>query len=408
MDIGFIGLGKLGKACAEVIAKKGYNVAGYDIAPVTSEVVAVKNTIKDCVTDRDIVFVAVPTPHSPEYDGRYPTMHLPPKDFDYSIVKSVITEATSHMNKNQILVLISTVLPGTVRREFQQLVKNVKFVYNPYLIAMGSVEWDMVNPEMVIIGTDHGSITDEAADLIDFYKNIMENDPKYHVGTWDEAECIKIFYNTWISTKIGLSNMIMDVSERLGNINVDIVTTALSQASMRITGPQYMKAGMGDGGACHPRDNIALRYLAKELDLKYDLFDAIMGAREQQAFNLANELVTHSQKNGYPIYIHGKAYKPKVSYEDGSYSILIGEYCKKLGVEPSYIDPLTGDNNVPVGPCVILLAHSPSTTYKYTRQNNTDVLYCEIPDGSIVVDPWRSYYNDSCTVIHYGNTRKDV
>lgn len=408
MKIGFVGIGKLGKACAEVIARKGYDVSGYDVAPVESDLITVKTTIKECVFDRDIVFVAVPTPHSPEYDGRYPSMHLPPKDFDYSIVISVITEATKHMNNNQILVLISTVLPGTVRREFQHLVENVKFVYNPYLIAMGSVEWDMVNPEMIIIGTEQGEMTDEATTLIGFYKTIMENNPKYHLGTWDEAECIKIFYNTWISTKIGLSNMILDVAERLGNINVDIVTTALSQATMRITGPQYMKAGMGDGGACHPRDNIALRYMAKELDLKYDLFDAIMGAREQQALNLAYELVSQSHKHLYPIYIHGKAYKPKVSYEDGSYSILVGEYCKKLGVDPIYVDPLTGDANSPSGPCVILLAHSPSTTYKYTRQDDIDVLYCEIPDGSVVVDPWRSYYNEKCTVIHYGNTRQHV
>jgi UDPglucose 6-dehydrogenase len=408
MKVGFIGLGKLGKACAEVVAKKGYNVTGYDVTTVSSDYVAVKENIKECVQDRDMVFIAVPTPHSPEYDGRYPTIHLPPKDFDYAIVKSVLTEANKHMNKNQILILISTVLPGTVRREFQNLVENVRFVYNPYLIAMGSVEWDMVNPEMIIIGTEHGSVTDEAGDLITFYKSIMENNPEYHVGTWDEAECIKIFYNTWISAKIGLSNMMLDVAERLGNINVDIVTTALSRATKRITGPQYMKAGMGDGGACHPRDNIALRYLTQELDLRYDLFDAIMGAREQQAYNLASELVKHSQVCKFPIYIHGKAYKPKVSYEDGSYSILVGEYCKELGVTPFYIDPLTGDSNVPEGPCVLLLAHSPSTTYKYTRQNDIDVLYCEIPDGSVVVDPWRSYQNEKCTVIHYGNTRNNV
>ena len=51
-----------------------------------------------------------------------------------------------------------------------------------------------------------------------------------------------------------------------------------------------MKAGMGDGGGCHPRDNIALRYMAKELDLGYDLFDSIMGAREIQAKNIADRL----------------------------------------------------------------------------------------------------------------------
>ena len=87
----------------------------------------------------------------------------------------------------------------------------------------------------------------------------MENDPRYVIGTWDECECIKVFYNTFISTKIGLVNMIQDVAEKQGNINVDVVTTALAKSDQRIMGPSYMKAGMGDGGACHPRDNIALR-----------------------------------------------------------------------------------------------------------------------------------------------------
>jgi UDPglucose 6-dehydrogenase len=171
-------------------------------------------------------------------------------------------------------------------------------------------------------------------------------------------------------------------------------------------GPQYMKAGMGDGGGCHPRDNIALRYMAQELDLGYDLFDSIMNAREIQAENLALKLVNLANKHNYPIYIHGKAYKPKVSYEDGSYSLLVGSYCSKHGIEPIYIDPMTDDINQPQEPCVILMAHSASTTYKYTGNPDSDTLYCDIPKNSVVVDPWRTYKNKNCTVIHYGNTRQ--
>ena len=87
----------------------------------------------------------------------------------------------------------------------------------------------------------------------------MKNNPRYEVGTWDEAECIKVFYNTFISAKIGLVNMIQDVAVKQGNINVDVVTNALAKSSMRIMGPKYMTAGLGDAGPCHPRDNIALR-----------------------------------------------------------------------------------------------------------------------------------------------------
>jgi UDPglucose 6-dehydrogenase len=405
MKIGFIGVGKLGMPCAEAIANKGHFVEGYDVVERTSKLITVVDSIKSCVADKDIVFIAVPTPHDPAYDGRAPTARLEPKDFNYDIVKQCLIEANQYMNKDQLLVLISTVLPGTTRREFINLITNTRFVYNPYLIAMGSVAWDMVNPEMVMIGTEDGTETGDAAQLVDFYKTVMENNPRYEIGTWDECECIKVFYNTFISAKIGLVNMIQDVAMKQGNINVDVVTNALAKSTMRIMGPQYMKAGMGDGGACHPRDNIALRYLAQELDLGYDLFDSIMSAREIQAENLAKELVKHATENSMSIFIHGKAYKPGVEYCDGSYSLLIGHYCEKLGHTPTYIDPLTGDD---INGCygVVLLAHNRKVTYEYRGFDEIQGLYCKIEKGSIIIDPWRTFKSDNHIVIHYGNTRK--
>ena len=176
MKIGFIGLGKLGMPCAEVIAKKGHSVLGYDVAKVDSDYVIVEETIKEVAEAADIVFVAVPTPHDPNYDGKAPTAHLEPKDFQYDIFIDCLKEANKYMNKKQMLVLISTVLPGTVRREFVPLITNTRFVYNPYLIAMGTVAWDMVNPEMVMIGTEDGTETGDAKELRDFYDTCMEND----------------------------------------------------------------------------------------------------------------------------------------------------------------------------------------------------------------------------------------
>jgi len=372
-NVAFIGTGKLGMPCAETIAQKGHHVTGYDIVKCTSEHVTMFPTVQDAVNGCDIVFVAVPTPHDPEYDGRAPTAHLEPKDFDYSIVKEVLTECNKHMNNDQLLVLISTVLPGTVRRELEPLVTNTRFVYNPYLIAMGTVAWDMVNPEMVMIGTDDGTETGDAKELVDFYKTIMENDPRYVIGTWDECECIKVFYNTFISAKIGLVNMIQDVAVKQGNINVDVVTDALAQSKQRIMGPGYMKAGMGDGGACHPRDNIALRYMATELGLGYDLFDSIMNAREIQAKNMAIEIMKH----GKYIYFSSDSYKPGVEYVDGSYSLLVQHYVKELG------GILVKENAD-----VAVMVHEGDT----------------VPDDVLVFDPWRSYQGSN-TVVYYGDTR---
>ena len=387
MKVGFIGVGKLGKDAAEVMAEK-HDVIGYDITEVQPENFEMVNTIEEVCKDRELIFIAVPTPHHPDYDGRYPTAHLPNKDFNYGIVNDVLDEVNKYVNKDQLVVLISTVLPGTIRREFIDRINNARFIYNPYLIAMGTVKWDMVNPEMVIIGTEDGSMTGDAKLLLEFYETFITDGTRYEVGTWDEAEGIKIFYNTFISTKVSLVNMIQDVAEKSGNINVDVITGALERSTYRILGKAYMKAGMGDGGGCHPRDNIALRYMAEELNLGYDLFDAIMNAREKQAKNMADTLVALAEGAKLPIVILGKAYKPDVDYEDGSSSILVGHYCSEAGIVPEYDQPAPYK-------AVYLLGHMG----KHHDYN--------FPAGSIVVDPWRAFEakDDSIDVIHYGNTR---
>ena len=138
--------------------------------------------------------------------------HMDPKDFGHDAVKDAINMVNRHATEPKKIVLISTVLPGTTRRHFYSMLdKQHKFLYNPYLIAVGSVKWDFANPEMVMIGTEDGSETGDAKELVDFYKTIMQNEPRYIIGTWDETECIKVFYNTFISAKVSLVNMIKNI-----------------------------------------------------------------------------------------------------------------------------------------------------------------------------------------------------
>jgi len=379
--IGFIGLGKLGMPCAEAIAQKGFHVAGYDILRKSSENIEIKDSIKELVQDRDIVFVATPTPHEDGYDGRTPTSHLPVKDFNYTAVKQVLTKCNEYMTRNQTLVLISTVLPGTTRRELAPLITNTKLVYNPYLIAMGTVAWDMINPEMIMIGTKNGlkgtncKIRSEM--LESFYNIVCDNMPRVEFGTYEEVEAMKIFYNTFISNKVALVNMIQDVSHRLGNMNVDTVTQALAKSTQRIVSPAYMKAGMGDGGACHPRDNIALRWLAKELDLGYDMFETIMTAREKQAENMALAILEH----GKNIWFSSDSYKAGTELVDGSSSLLVQYYVKKHGGQlANGIDTLVE---------VIVRVHESD---EFTAD-----------DSTIIFDPWRTY-PPADNVFYYGQS----
>ena len=387
MKIGFVGLGHLGKDAAEVIAEH-HDVIGYDIREDIDVGVTVSSSLEFAVKDKDVVFVAVPTPHDPLYDGKEPTSHLPPKDFDYSIAKEVIGQVDNYVNEQTLIVLISTVLPGTVRREILPLVKNGRFIYNPYLIAQGTVQHDMKNPEMIMIGTDNGEEDDDVKLLYDLYDPMVPDNTRYEIGTWEEIEALKVFYNTFITAKLCLVNMIQDVAMKVGHINVDVVTDALKHSTQRIMGPSYMMAGFGDGGACHPRDNIALRHMAKRLNLGYDLFDSIMKVREQQAYNMARYVMQYQM----PVVILGKAFKPGIDQTIGSPSMLVGWYIENLDDSMKvHYDSAPDDG-----------------AYTYLIHDK-GLMPEKFNPGSCIIDPYRTLkHSDAtkhCVIKHYGNTR---
>ena len=388
--IGFIGLGKLGLPCAETMSKKGFDVLGYDIISITSDLIKIVGSIDEVCVDRDIIFVAVPTPHEEGYDGREPTSHKEVKDFDYALLVQVLKKLQTTLSKDQAIAVISTVLPGTFRSLLNPIfessafkgVKQANLIYNPYLIAMGTVEEDLKNPEMIIIGTKEG-VTDTSKDLKkhihalkQFYTVLCDYPPRFEIGRFEDAECIKIFYNTFISTKLAIVNMIQEVGNKLFFTDVDKVTNALAKSNKRIMSPNYMKAGMGDGGPCHPRDNIALRWLAKNLNLGYDMFETIMTAREKQAENMAIDILLY----GKNIRFSSNSFKKDSKLIDGSYSLLVQHYIKKHG--GVIVDGLDAPADVLV------------------RVHDTDLT--DVPTQTTIFDPWRTYYSKDHLVVHYG------
>ena len=396
LQVGFVGLGKLGKIAAETIHKY-HHCFGYDLYfddPETSQERqdAVKchtsSNLDGACEDRDIVLVAVQTPHDEAYDGREPTSHLSPKDFDYSHIKKVVKDIDDKVNEDTIIAVISTMLPGTVREHIAPLVKRGRFVYNPYLIAQGTVEYDMENPEMIMIGTEDGEVNDVVEKLYELYDPMVKEGTRFEIGTWEEIEATKVFYNTFISAKLSLVNMIQDVSMKIGHMNVDVVTNALKNSSKRIMGPSYMTAGFGDGGGCHPRDNIALRVLNERYNLGYDLFDSIMKAREEQAANMARYCLDFQM----PVVILGKSFKPGLKDDpSGSPSMLVGWYIEKLGSQKVYYDKAPDDG-----------------AYTYLIHDR-DLMPEVFNPGSCIIDPYRelqqSDQTKNCVIKHYGNSR---
>ena len=382
MKVGFIGLGKLGRDAAEVLAEK-HELVGYD---PNVNVPELSGTQEEACKGKDVVLIAVQTPHDPLYDGKDPTSHLPPKDFDYSYIIEATKQVDALVDKGTLISVISTMLPGTVRKQIQPIIKNGQFIYNPYLIAQGTVKWDMKNPEMIMIGTEDGKESLAVDMLHDLYDPILEKEVRYELGTWEEIEALKVFYNTFISTKLALVNMIQDTAMNVGHMNVDVVTNALKNSTQRIMGPSYMKAGFGDGGGCHPRDNIALRVLNEKYKYGYDLFDAIMKAREEQAANMARYCMSFKM----PVVILGKAFKPGIDQTAGSPSMLVGWYIEKLGSQKVYYD------KIPDGGAYTILIHDKGMIPE-TWDN----------PGSCIIDPYRELGPvKNCVVKHYGNTRR--
>ena len=124
MKIGFIGIGKLGLDCAEVMSEE-HEVRGYDIYPRISNTVKVCD-IDELVNESEWIFIAVPTPHAEGYDGSVPSSHMVPKDFGHDAVIDAINKVNQHAKSSKKVVLISTVLPGTTRSKFVPLLEDKK------------------------------------------------------------------------------------------------------------------------------------------------------------------------------------------------------------------------------------------------------------------------------------------
>ena len=389
MKVGFIGVGKLGRDVTEVMAEY-HEVTGYDIKDIEKpKGVNLVDAPELCVMGNDITFIAVQTPHDPKYVGEYPIAELEPKDFDYSYVNKVLDDIAPHTPKDHPVVIISTVLPGTTRREFAPRIPQANIIYNPYFIAMGTVKEDFRNPEFHTIGTSDGRGSKPLRDCYDAIYGWAG--PKLCIGTWEESESTKVFYNTFISFKLAYVNMIQDVAQRTGHMNCDKVTDALKNATDRLISTKYMNSGMGDGGGCHPRDNIALRHLSQKLDLPYDIFSAVMLARDGQARAIAEYLWGLAQAINTPhVIIMGKSFKPNVTDSTGSASVLVGNIVADMGAEVDY-------DTVLETPAVYLIAHP----------NKFNDL--EFAEGSVVVDVNRQFpHQKGITVMHYGDTRPET
>lgn len=250
--IGFIGQGWIGKTYADDFERRGYKVARFaKEEPYTGNA----GLIKDC----DIVFVAVPTPTTPE-------------GFDDSIVRGTI----GLVGKGKTVVIKSTLLPGTTE-SIQAQYPDVKVMHSPEFLSVATAKHDAENPTRNIVG-----IPVESAEYRAAAEDVLKVLPKANysiVCTSREAEFIKYGRNALGFVRVVFINLFYDIVAKKGG-NWDVIRQAM--AADPDNGPTYMnpvhKSGRGAGGACFIKDFEALARLHKELvndPLGAEIFDSL-------------------------------------------------------------------------------------------------------------------------------------
>ena len=290
-------------------------------------------------------------------------------------------------------------MPGTIRKKVLPLTnKYTEIGYNPFFIAMGTTIDDFLYSEIILFGSDNKFVSDKAKS---FYRTLT-NSPFFET-TIENAELIKVVYNTFISTKIAFINSITEMCHRLPNTSIDEVTRALSLSTKRIVSNLYLRGGMGDGGGCHPRDNIAMSYLAKRHNVSFNIFEAIMLQRQKYNHWLADMCLKYSKKAS--IIILGKSFKPETNIVTGSPSIYLFNSLKKkkkdVFIWDPEVDKITLENFIKVNSL-----NKRKICYFVGTQHKA-FLNINFKKGSNVIDPFRYIKNrDGVNIIEIGEGEK--
>lgn len=392
-SVGVVGLGKLGLPLAVTLAFKGHRVLGFDRDPRRMSVGALSpseltidgslpllsaidgdlplnfTSLQHVVNDSECVLIAVETPHLPEFEGITP---LPKsrEDFNYESLCMALNQAIELAERPLEIGIISTVMPGTMRARLLPIANGHRLVYCPQFIAMGTVARDVCFPEFLLFGTH-----DQRPQIVREVFEHVSSAPIFAVSL-ETAELTKVIYNTHISMKVAVSNTVQHLSERVGAFAPDVFAI-LRAADRRLCSTAYIGPGMGDGGPCHPRDNIALSWLTRQVSSESaDIFDAILLARQAYVEWLAYLFVDAASSR--PLIILGAGYKPGARIKTGSSTLLLAHMLTSMGREFQLVEfPDDGWAPRANGAAAFFLGCPEQEFVNYA-----------FPPGSVIVDPW--------------------
>ena len=413
--ISVVGLGKLGSCMATVYARKGYTVIGVDLNPDTitainqgqppvreknlqeflhesHERISATTDTHDAVIRSDLTFIIVPTPS--KEDGSFSTEY----------VTSACKEIGLGLSQKQgyhLVVLTSTVLPGDCERDIIPVLEQTSgkkagqdfgFCYSPLFIAIGSVIQNLLHPDFFLVGESDA----RAGDILEaFYQTVCDNRSVVRRMSIPSAELTKISVNSYVTMKITFANMLGEVASAIPGVNIDDVTSALGH-DKRI-GSAYLKAGLGYGGPCFPRDNRAFARMAEQRGVQVPFADKT----DEYNNSLVNYWVQKIKRVAgiqEPIACIGVSYKPGTDFAEESQAISIA---KQLLLEGYPVHVYNPDGNTHANKLL-----GSSVTYHENLESciqTTNSIFLGLPMRSVVdslkpllegrsvkiIDPWR-------------------
>jgi UDPglucose 6-dehydrogenase len=270
-----------------------------------------------------VMFVCVGTP--PTYSG----------DADLSAVWNVVDQLPEQEERS-LLVMKSTVPVGTGEKVREALdsrgLAHVGYVANPEFLAEGTAVEDFMRPDRVVVGAFAEADGETVAAL---YESLGAPIVRGDVAS---AEMIKLAANAFLMTRISFINEIANVCEATG---ADVVKVAEGIGLDHRLGPHFLRAGIGWGGSCFPKDGVALKQLASNSGYHFQLLNAVIEVNELQKRRVIGKLEKHLGKlSGKTIALLGLAFKPNTDDLREAPSLVLASRLLAEGAEVRAWDPV--------------------------------------------------------------------
>jgi UDPglucose 6-dehydrogenase len=344
--IGVIGVGWVGLCTAACFAELGHPVYARDILPEkvesltrgevpmhepglpelvqrNAERLNFTTDMREVLDNAELLFCCVDTP--PTYSG----------DADLSRVEAVIDELGD--SNAHAIVMKSTVPVGT-GRAIQRRREDLGYISNPEFLKEGTAVDDFMHPDRVVVGAGDGSngFADRVAAL---YEPLGGPIVRTDVAS---AEMIKLASNAFLATKISFINEIANVSEELG---ADVSEVARGMGLDDRIGSKFLKAGLGFGGSCFPKDVSALKQLAGNSGYAFQLLNSVIEVNEMQKRRAVRKLQKHlGSLVGKEVALLGVSFKPDTDDVREATSIVLAARLQGEGAHVRVYDPVALDN----------------------------------------------------------------